>query len=470
MSKLLIPALVLVSSTGVYSAYAAEFQSGQAARAVIGQSSFSSRDPGIAAHSLFISQGRLYAADSTDHVQTFDLGKIPGAKDELFDRPGVTCALCGFPAVAVANQSVIQGVAASATFGSTVAVADTVNHRVLIWRGVSGSQKPDVILSRPFLDPVSVALDGKHLFVGDAGWHRVLVWNTLPSGDDTPADEVLGQPDFASAVVNDTPGAGSLRNPSALASDGLNLFVADAADRRILVFTPGDSVLPGDAIVNSASLVSTAFAPGTLLTLQVSGLSDTSESAPASADAPLPRELAGVEVLLNGLPLPLLSVSPEQVQLQMPADLGGASAGSLYVRTVHATRAVSTTSALAVKFTAAFPGIFAVGANEPRSGLLLHEAGAPVSPDTPAKPGEVLTVWATGLGQVDGPDGQVLKPVSASVNNEPAEVVSATLPQGSVGVYEVRVILPQDLGARSTVQLVLVQNGNTSNTVAFPLE
>jgi uncharacterized protein (TIGR03437 family) len=154
----------------------------------------------------------------------------------------------------------------------------------------------------------------------------------------------------------------------------------------------------------------------------------------------------------------------------MPADVGNASAGSLYVRTVHSTGTVTTTNAVAVKFTAAFPGIFAVGSQEPRSGLLLHSAGAPVSTETPAKPGEIVTVWATGLGQVDGANGETLKPVSVAVNDQPAEVVSAVLPQGAVGVYEVRVVLPSELSSQQSAQLVLTQNGNTSNTVTFPLE
>jgi uncharacterized protein (TIGR03437 family) len=470
MLRLLIAALVVVSCGRVSLGYASEFQSGQAARAVIGQASFSSHESGIEAHALSISKGRLYVADFSEHVYTFDLARIPGAKDELFERTGTACSLCGFPAVSAANQGVIQGVAAAATFGRTVAVADTANHRVLIWRGAGNAQKPDVTLSRALLDPVSVALDGKRLFVGDAGWHRVLVWNSLPADDETPADEVLGQPDFASGGAAETPGASSLHNPAALASDGVNLFVADSADRRILVFTPGDTPFSSDAVLNSASLVSTAFAPGTLVTLQGSGLSDSVETAPNPDDGRLPRELAGVEVLLNGNPLPLLSVSPEQVQLQMPSDMGGATAGSLYVRTVHTAGGVTTTNAVNVKFTAAFPGIFAVGAKEPRSGLLLHAAGAPVSPDTPAKPGEIVTVWATGLGQVDGEDRQTLKPVSVFVNEEPAEVVSATLPPGSVGVYEVRLILPSNAEAKSAAQLALMQNGNTSNTVIFPLE
>jgi uncharacterized protein (TIGR03437 family) len=461
---------LFIAATLVSSAYAAEFQSGQAARAVIGQSSFSSHESGITAHALAIVKGQLYAADAGNHLQTFDLSKLPGVKDEPTDQPGAACSVCGLAPLAVADQPVFQGVAAAASFGKTVVVADTANHRVLIWLGITPSPKPDVVLSRPFLDPVSVALDGRHLFVGDAGWRRILIWNTLPSSDDTPADEVLGQPDFSSSTISDTPGSASLHTPAALVSDGVNLFVADSSDRRILVFTPGDSALTADALVNSASLLSTGFAPGTLLTLQGAALSDVSESAQNTEDTPLPHQLGGVQVLLNGMPLPLLSVSPEHVQLQMPSDLGSASAGSLYVRTAHAAGTISTTNAIAVKFTAASPGIFAIGTQEPRNGLLLHAAGAPVSADTPAKPGEVVTVWATGLGQVDSEDRQTLRPVNVSVNDEPAEVVSATLPQGAVGVYEVRVILPSALRPGGSAQLLLSQSGVTSNTVSFPLE
>src|SRR3954454_22041255 len=125
----------------------AEFQTGQAARAVIGQPSFSARDAGIVAHALTASKGRLYAADASNHVLTFDLAKIPGPKDDLSDRQGTGCSVCGFPPVSVANQAVMHGVAGAAAYGKTVVVADAANHRVLIWRDASaGSQKPDVVL------------------------------------------------------------------------------------------------------------------------------------------------------------------------------------------------------------------------------------------------------------------------------------------------------------------------------------
>ena len=81
-SAVVLAALV----TSISPAFAAEFQSGQAARAVIGQASFSARDAGIAAHALTVAKGRLYAADNSNRMLTFDLAKIPGPKDDLSDR------------------------------------------------------------------------------------------------------------------------------------------------------------------------------------------------------------------------------------------------------------------------------------------------------------------------------------------------------------------------------------------------
>ena len=139
-------------------------------------------------------------------------------------------------------------------------MADAAGHRVLIWRsttpvpGVIGAMQPDVVLGESITDPVSVAYDGQRLFVGDAAQHRVLIWNTLPHADNQPADVILGQSDSA-------PGPTSVGTPSALVSDGNNLFVADTENRRILVFSAGDFDLSENDILNSATLLPSAPRP-----------------------------------------------------------------------------------------------------------------------------------------------------------------------------------------------------------------
>ena len=483
---------------------AADFQTGQAARAVIGQPSFSARNAGIVATALSASNGKLYAADATQRILTFDITAIPGTKDDLASNQGTTCAVCGFSPASVAKQSVSPEIAAVGVFGKTVVVADTATHRVLIWRDVSqaaASQGPDLVLRRgdpsiisatTLVDPISVAFDGKRLFIGDAVLHRVLVWNSLPADEDQPADAVLGQPNFNTVSSSDIAGPDTIDRPDALASDGSNLFVADGVSRRILVFTPAETPLSNGSITNSASFAVGPFAPGTLITISGKNLSDSTESATDDGQQPLPKKLAGVEAIFDGVPLPVLSASPTQVRAQIPYDTGNVPAASLYLRTEHSDETITITNAAAVKLTAASPGLFAFGGGtEPRGGLVLHaapgeagQAGSPVTPESPVRPGEIVTVWAAGLGLVNtgdpaltvlagvpysGPDAPVLNPVNAFINGHSAQVISAILPQGAIGVYEVQIAVPADLPPDSRAQLLLVQNGASSNTVTFPV-
>jgi uncharacterized protein (TIGR03437 family) len=443
-------------------AQAGDFHTGQAARAVIGQPSFSAREAGISANALSLTHGKLYAAES-NRILAFDISN--------------PCAVCGLSPVSVVNQSVMRGVSAVAVSGKVVVMADAATHRVLIWRsttpraGVIGALQPDVILGDNMAEPVSVAYDGHRLFVGDASQRKVLIWNALPNSDNQPADVVLGQSENAA-------GAATVGTPTALVSDGTNLFVADTENRRILVFSAGDIDLSENDIVNSATLLPSAMAPGTLVTIRANGAATDSEAAESADGEPLPTQLAGVEVYLNGSPLPLLSVSPAEIQAQLPYDLGGGTSGSLYLRSLRVGNSALVSSAAAVHFAAAAPGIFAVGKIEPRIGLLLHASdvldpdsgpakGAPITAENPAAPGEKVTIWANGLGFI-GDESSL--PVRALVNGEPVEVVSARLPRGAVGVYEVVIVIPARFATAREARLQLVQNSVPSNTVLFPVQ
>ena len=496
-----IAALLLTATC----AWAADFENGQAARAVIGQYSFSTHDAGITPTVLTLSANHLYAADASHRLLTFDLTQIPGSKDDLAARPHSTCVLCGFSSVASVAQRVLPGVASVSVSGKVAVIADPSTRRVLIWRDTSSPHAvkgPDVILSHPagetapisastIVEPISVAFDGKRLFVGDGGLHRVLIWNSLPVSDNEPANAVIGQPSFTSLSMSDGPGPDTISRPAALVSDGTNLFVADPTDHRILVFTAADKPLAANSVVNSASLAPGPVAPGTLITIAGRDLSDTTESAPDDAAQALPNKLEGTEVFLNGIVLPLLSVSPTQVRAQFPYDLGNTSAASLYVRTEHTDGTVTTTNAAAVELLTATPGLFAFDGKEPRIGLVVHtdgnsgQQGGPVTPEDPARPGEVLVVWAAGLGVVNtadgasdlaagvpykGPDASVINPVSALVSGRSAQVTSATLPHGSIGIYEVRVQLPMDLPSGAKIPLLISQGAEISNTVTIPVQ
>ncbi|HLJ46113.1 MAG TPA: hypothetical protein VKU01_08905 [Bryobacteraceae bacterium] len=78
-----------------------------------------------------------------------------------------------------------------------------------------------------------------------------------------------------------------------------------------------------------------------------------------------------------------------------------------------------------------------------------------VTPSNPASPGEVLIVYATGLGPVTGvdpgtqypadPPAPVNSPVLVSVDGEPAELLGAVGYPGAIDAYQINIRVPMDV-------------------------
>jgi hypothetical protein len=162
----------------------------------------------------------------------------------------------GKSAVGPATLNVPTGVA---TGDGILAVADAWNHRVLIWHGypAHSNQPADVVLgqadfkgalanrgtSTASADSLNwcygVAIANRALYVADTGNRRVLKWNHIPLKNGTPADLVLGETDFVTRDENagQAPGATGMRWPHGIAVHNGRLFVADAGNNRIMVWT-----------------------------------------------------------------------------------------------------------------------------------------------------------------------------------------------------------------------------------------
>lgn len=99
-----------------------------------------------------------------------------------------------------------------------------------------------------FNHPSGIATDGQRLFLADTFNNRVLIWNTMPTGN-VPPDLVLGQKDF---ISNDPgPGRDQLNWPFGVATDGTHLVVADVNNARILIWNtiPTRSGAPADIVL-----------------------------------------------------------------------------------------------------------------------------------------------------------------------------------------------------------------------------
>jgi hypothetical protein len=128
-----------------------------------------------------------------------------------------------------------------------VVVADSGNHRVLIWYGwpENDHAPADVVLGQADFEaegpklfhlPTGVAVIEGRLFVADAWHHRLLIWETLPEKNNQPPDQVLGQPDLASTAPNRGGGVSptGLYWPYGLAYVNGWFYIADTGNRRVL--------------------------------------------------------------------------------------------------------------------------------------------------------------------------------------------------------------------------------------------
>ena len=100
--------------------------------------------------------------------------------------------------------------------------------------------------------PRFVLAAGNRLFIADGGNDRVLVFNKIPTQSGASADFVIGQ--IGGSVNQASDAADSLRTPMSLAWDGTNLYVSDAYNRRITVYSMGENTIPYAGVRNSASL------------------------------------------------------------------------------------------------------------------------------------------------------------------------------------------------------------------------
>ncbi len=138
-------------------------------------------------------------------------------------------------------------------------VADTGNHRVLIWcdpASLTDHRPADVVLGQPDFEsegaqasgrgpehgmrlPTGVLIDRGRLVVADAWNHRILVWDTVPRESGARPDVVLGQSDAVSVEENRGAACGpdGFYWPFGIAVVDGTFYVADTGNRRVLAWT-----------------------------------------------------------------------------------------------------------------------------------------------------------------------------------------------------------------------------------------
>jgi uncharacterized protein (TIGR03437 family) len=239
--------------------------------------------------------------------------------------------------------------------------------------------------------------------------------------------------------------------------------------RRSLVVStiaaPGQVSLPvvfPDGIVGAAGFTPRQpLAPGGIISIFGSGFSSAIHPALA---VPLPRQLGGVSVRIGTEDVPLYSVHPGQINAQMPFTVQSGNNVSVVVNAAGKLTAAQTYAIASVQ-----PGIFVEGT----ASAVLDSQGRLITAANPARLGDTLQIYTSGLGATDPPaqTGQanpsfsrVLSPVTVRIGGVQAPVVYQGLAPCCVGVYQVNAVLPSTVAPGDAVLIEIEQNGVLSNS------
>ncbi|MEZ5403133.1 MAG: hypothetical protein R2729_25865 [Bryobacteraceae bacterium] len=216
-------------------------------------------------------------------------------------------------------------------------------------------------------------------------------------------------------------------------------------------------------------------APGSLISIFGANLAPYFEAGPTGPI--LKQAIAGISVTVSNRILPLLFVSPDQINAQLPRDL---AIGEHEMRII---RVGAETITGRFQVSPAAPGLFHKNVDEQAVLMAYHEDGSEVSAQSPARKGETITFLGTGFGAYESahPEGFALPagPGFGLLNDVAIQAGdTALLPEwaggapGQVGIDVVKVKIPEEIavGEAGSLSVKVNVGGIESNATVLPID
>jgi uncharacterized protein (TIGR03437 family) len=215
-------------------------------------------------------------------------------------------------------------------------------------------------------------------------------------------------------------------------------------------------------IVNSGNFAPGPFAPNSIVTIFGSGLARSSQQLAAGdiVSGHLPTELNYTQVFVDNFPAPLFYVSDTQINFLVPSTQW---IGPVKIRVASEG---NTGPEVTVTVVDSAPALFTFADDY---AIATHVDNSLVSPDSPAHGGEIIVVYATGLGKtVPNPATGEIPQKAAPIAGLPALQVSlagavvdsglikyAGLTPGSAGLYQINLELPGNPGTDPELRVTI---------------
>ena len=311
-----------------------------------------------------------------------------------------------------------------------------------------------------------VEFTGLHVHDGAAGVAGPVRLNSLLSASNSVVSESGFGNVYRFFTVNDVNGVATLnslvKNPE---NHYLNLHTTVNPGGVVRAqLTPVNTALP---IITSGGNAANGgnSAPAGLISIYGTNLAKVTTDLAGWLGKKLPTSYNGVKATIGGKDAPFINyVSPTQLNLQVPVDVA-AGPQPVIVTTPNGASAPANVTIAAVA-----PAVFADLANSAR-GVVTHQNFTLVGPDSPARAGEALIIWATGLGQTTPPlatgVATTFPPQSdttqatVSIGGQDARVIYSIASPSFAGLYQIAVTMPSGVAAGTAP--VVVRMGSVAS-------
>jgi uncharacterized protein (TIGR03437 family) len=205
--------------------------------------------------------------------------------------------------------------------------------------------------------------------------------------------------------------------------------------------------------------VTAGVAPGEVISLFGANLS--SGTASVQGGQAFPTTLGGTQVMINSTPAPLYYVSPTQINAIVPYSMP--TDGSFL--DIQVISGGANSNIATVYSWVASPGVFTQSASGLGDGAITHLDGSLVTAANPAKVGETVSMYLTGLGAVSPAIKEGAVPPSSPLSNAvlpdiyidgfQAKVLYAGLTPGLAGLYQINMTIPSGVttGASDSIEI-----------------
>jgi uncharacterized protein (TIGR03437 family) len=237
---------------------------------------------------------------------------------------------------------------------------------------------------------------------------------------------------------------------------------------------------------NANSPVTAPLAAGTIASVLGTNLNDGSGDPTSTfgSDGKLVTILGEATVTFNGIPAPLFSSFPDQLNVQVPLELSNLTSVAVQVTTP-----AGISAPFAIPLASFSPAIFVLTGVEPAQGVIVSASSGtlaarqdsiPGMQAQPARPGEFIAIYCTGLGPVtntpatgqaapSNPLATTIPTPQVTIGGIPAVVSFAGLVPGFVGLYQVNAQIPGAAPEGNAIPVILSIGGAAANPVTIAI-